>query len=267
MTKDPGNPAGTPASPAFPHSLVDKVAFVSGASRGIGAGLAQRFAEAGLRLVLCSRSRPILPESDRVLARSLDVRDAFAMEALARDAEARFGGIDLWINNAGVLEPIQPARDVSVDAFREHLDINVTGVFIGSRTYIRQLRGAGRSGVLINLSSGAAWKPYSGWAAYCAGKAAVERLTEVIAQEEMEIGLRAYSVAPGVVDTDMQAAIRASSAEDFPDLERFERRKREGDFNRPGFVADEMLAIAFDPERRPDSVAVRLPDETALRSA
>lgn len=242
-------------------TLSGRVAFVSGASRGIGAGLAERFAERGLRLVLCARSSPVLPESESVLARSLDVRDESGLDRLVGEAEARFGHIDLWINNAGVLEPIDPIRVVSLDAFREHIDINLTGVFLGSRCYARHVRRSGRGGVLINVSSGAAWRAYAGWGAYCAGKAGVERLTEVIALEEAEAGLRAHSVAPGVVDTDMQATIRATPEARFPDVERFHERKRTNDFNRVEYVADELLAIAFDPARRPPEVALRLESE------
>lgn len=242
-------------------SLAGRVAFVSGASRGIGAGLAECFASHGLRLVLCSRSAPVLPESEGVLARRLDVRDEDGLERLVEEAEDRFGKIDLWVNNAGVLEPIDPIRDVSVEAFREHLDINLTGVFIGSRCYANHIRRAEGEGVLINLSSGAAWKAYAGWGAYCAGKAGVERLTEVIALEEADAGLRAYSVAPGVVDTAMQETIRATPEARFPDAPRFHERKRMNDFNSVRFVADEFLAIAFDPARRPTEVALRLEDE------
>lgn len=244
-----------------PRGLEGRVAFVSGASRGIGAGLATHFAERGLRLVLCSRSAPVLAESASVLSRSLDVRDEAALCSLATEAEERFGGIDLWINNAGVLDPIGPIRDVEASAFREHLDINLTGVFLGSKCYANHLRRTGRSGVLINLSSGAAWKAYAGWGAYCAGKAGVERLTEVIALEEASAGLRAHSVAPGVVDTDMQEKIRATSADRFPDVGRFRAMKQNDGFNRVPYIADELLAIAFDPERMPSEVALRLADE------
>jgi NAD(P)-dependent dehydrogenase (short-subunit alcohol dehydrogenase family) len=239
-------------------SLEGRVAFVSGASRGIGEALARRFAERGMRLVLCSRGAPALAEGDRVIARRIDVRDADAMEALVPEIEGRFGAVDLWINNAGVLEPIAPIRDVSVQAFRDHVDTNLVGVFIGTRCYVRHLRRQGRGGVLVNMSSGAAWKAYEGWGAYCAGKAGVERLTEVVAAEEAAIGLRAYSVAPGVIDTAMQAQIRAADPSDFPERERFVERKRTGAFNDPRMVADELLAIAFDPDRRPAAVAVRI---------
>jgi benzil reductase ((S)-benzoin forming) len=211
-----------------------------------------------MRLALCARGEPVLPESETVLSRRLDVRDAEGFEALTAEIEARLGVVDLWINNAGVLEPIRPVRDVSVREFRDHIDTNLVGVFIGTRCYVNHLRRAGCGGVLVNMSSGAAWKPYSGWAAYCAGKSGVERLTQVVAAEEAVIGLRAYSVAPGVVDTEMQAQIRAARDADFPERERFVRRKQTGAFNDPIFVADELLAIAFDPERRPDGVAVRI---------
>ena len=200
-----------------------------------------------------------------MLARSVDVREEAALGALVNEAEERFGAIDLWVNNAGVLEPIDPIRDVSAAAFRAHLDINLTGVFVGSKCYVKHLHRVGRGGVLLNVSSGAAWKAYAGWGAYCAGKAGVERLTEVIALEEAEAGLRAHSVAPGVVDTAMQEKIRATSEARFPEVERFHERKRTNDFNSLRYVADEFLAIAFDPARKPSQVAVRLENEGPVR--
>lgn len=242
-------------------SAAARVAFVSGASRGLGAGIARRFSERGVRLVLCSRSAPVLPEGEGVLARSLDVRDETGLAALVEEAETRFGAIDLWINNAGVLDPIDKLRDIEVDAFREHVDVNLTGVFLGTRCYVRHLRRMTRPGVLINVSSGAATKAYEGWAAYCAGKAAVERLTEVVALEEREIGLRAHAVAPGVVDTAMQRLIRETPERRFPEAPRFHERKRQGAFNSPEYVADELLALAFDPLHYADAVAIRLADE------
>jgi NAD(P)-dependent dehydrogenase (short-subunit alcohol dehydrogenase family) len=238
-----------------------KVALVTGASRGIGAGLARCYVDKGMKLVLCARSNPILPESQDVISRSLDVRDEAGLDALVTEVEDRFGAIDLWVNNAGVLDPVAPVRDVETEAFREHIEINLTGVFIGTRRYLRHLRKLGRGGVLINVSSGAAWNAYAGWGAYCAGKAAVERFTEVVALEEAAAGLRAYSVAPGVVDTPMQDRVRAANREEFPEVERFREMKREDSLNSTRYVAEEFLAIAFDPARAPESVAVRLDNE------
>lgn len=238
-----------------------RCAVITGASRGLGAGLARDFAERGLRLGLCARGECVLPESDGVVAARVDVTDEGAVQDFADRVVDRFGAIDLWINNAGVLEPIDPLRDVEVADFRRHIDVNLTGVFLGTRTFVRHLRATGREGVLINVSSGAAWNAYRGWSAYCAGKAGVERLTECVAAEEAGTGLRAYSVAPGVIDTEMQALIRDCPPERFPDVERFWELKRSDGFNSTAWVAAEMLALAFDPGRRPETVAVRIADE------
>lgn len=247
------------------ESVAGKVVFISGASRGVGAGMAERYSKLGMKLVLCSRSAPILPESEDVLSRAIDVRDEAGIEKLVLEAESRFGSIDLWINNAGVLEPVRPVRDISVDEFREHIEVNLMGVFIGTRAYLQHRRRVSghppSAGVLINVSSGAAWNPYQGWGAYCAGKAAVERLTEVVALEEEGTGLRVHSIAPGVVDTPMQEVVCSSSAAHFPEVERFRERKERGELNSVRFVADEFLAIAFDPARETDSVEMRLEDE------
>ena len=187
--------------------------------------------------------------------------NARAVESFARRVEERFGDIHLWINNAGVLEPIAPLRDVPSEDFQTHLEINVRGVFHGSQAYLRHLRTRDATGVLINISSGAAHWGYAGWSAYCASKAAVERLTECIQIEEGARGLRAYAVSPGVIDTHMQELIRSCTPDQFPEVQRFREMKRAGSFNTPEFVARELLAIAFDPEREPSEFSIRLPSE------
>ncbi len=249
--------------PALPD-LAGRTAVITGASRGLGAGMARELHRLGLRLALCARGEPELPAGERVLARCVDVRDEKAVDAFAEEAAERFGALDLWINNAGVLEPIAPLRDASADAFATSLEVNVLGVFLGTRAFVRHLRERGGEGVLINVSSGASTRAYAGWSAYCAGKAAVDHLTRCVALEEREQGLRALSVAPGVIDTDMQAAIRATPAADFPEVERFQRRKVEGAFSSSPFVARWLLRLAFDPAHRSDEVVTRLPDERSL---
>jgi benzil reductase ((S)-benzoin forming) len=120
------------------------------------------------------------------------------------------------------------------------------------------LRHRAPDGVLVNISSGAAQRGRAGWAAYCGGKAAVDRITEAVQLEEAASGLRAYAVAPGVVDTDMQELIRAMPPERFPDVDQFVERKRRGAFNSPAFVADRILDLVAT---RPDDVVLRLPAE------
>jgi NAD(P)-dependent dehydrogenase (short-subunit alcohol dehydrogenase family) len=242
-------------------NLEGRTAVITGASRGLGAGLAEVFAGSGLQLGLCSRTKPALADGSAVLAREVDVRDEASIEAFAQEVEERFGAIALWINNAGVLAPIKPLRDISVAEFRDHIDINLSGVFLGTRAYVHHVRRREGGGVLINISSGAAWGGYAGWSAYCAGKAGVALLTQCVALEEADAGLRAHAVAPGIIDTDMQALIRSSRADDFPAVERFIEAKKSDAFNTSEFVARHLLALAFDPGYPNDEVDVRLPDE------
>jgi benzil reductase ((S)-benzoin forming) len=250
-----------------------RVAVITGASRGLGAGMAARFAEAGVRLGLCARHEPQLPAgvaSGDVVAAALDVTDAEAVERFAAEVADRLGPIGLWINNAGVLEPIAPLRDADPAQIEAHVRTNVLGVLYGSRAFVRHVRTRTRApntddpAVLINITSGAATSVYPGWSAYCAAKAAVDQATRVIAAEEENAGLRAYAVAPGLVDTDMQALIRATPAEAFPRVEQFRQRAGAGAFNSPAWVADHILAAAFDPAAEPADTVWRVPDEPRL---
>lgn len=243
------------------------MAVVTGASRGIGAGLAAHFARRGLHLGLCARSAPVVPGGSDAMAASVDVRDAAAVDAFAESVVGRFGRIDLWVNNAGVLGPIGPLADADPEALALHIDTNVLGVAHGSATFARHVRSRPGVGSLVNLSSGAATTPYRGWAAYCASKAAVEMLTEVVGLEERGSGLLAFAVAPGVVDTGMQALIRATPPEVFPDVDRFHRLRRDRSFASTDWVAGCILercldpATRWEPEEGRGSVRFRVPDQ------
>lgn len=241
--------------------LAGRVAVITGASRGLGAGMARHFAARGMRLALCARGALALPEGADVVAMRFDISDESALDVFVEKAASRLGAIDLWINNAGLLAPIAPVRDVTAAAFRKHLDVGLTGAFLGTRAYVRHVRARQGGGVLINVSSGAAVKAYEGWGAYCAAKAGLLQLTNCVAAEERDSGLRAYSVAPGVVDTAMQELIRASTPEAFPQLPRFKELKRNDAFNSPEFVAEHMLGVAFDPDYPTTDPLIRVPDE------
>lgn len=259
------------AAPVPQPDVTGRVAVITGASRGIGAGLAARFAERGMALGLCARSVPAVPPdaAGRAVTASVDVADASAVDDFAAAVADSLGPIDLWVNNAGLLEPIGPLRDADPATLEAHVRTNVLGVVFGSRAYAAHVRSRPGDGVLVNVSSGAARSVYAGWAAYCASKAAVEQLTRVVAIEEADAGLRALAVAPGVVDTAMQAAIRATPAERFPDLDRFLALARDDAFNSPAWVADRLLDLAFGPTAdsgiEPEEVTIRIPDEPRPR--
>jgi len=261
-------------TPPSPRS--DLVAVVTGASRGLGAGLAATFAAEGIRLGLCARTRPDRPVGAEAWAASVDVADAESVDRFARDVVERFGGIDVWVNNAGVLEPIGPLATTDPVALARHVDINFLGVAHGSASFSRHVRSRPGGGVLINVSSGAATTPYEGWAPYCASKAAVEMLTEVVAREERVHGLKAYALAPGVVDTDMQALVRSTPIENFPAGDRFRRLHLQGGLNSPEWVARFILdrlvgetgrsdeGASHEGASHPgDGVRFRVPDQRA----
>jgi NAD(P)-dependent dehydrogenase (short-subunit alcohol dehydrogenase family) len=248
--------------PLPPAELAGRVAVVTGASRGLGAGMAARFAEHGLRLGLCARTVPEVPggaDPASVIARPVDVADAAAVDAFAGEVAGALGPIDLWVNNAGVLEPMGPQRDHDPSAVELALRVNVGGVMNGCRTLARGARSwppARR--VLVNISSGAARSVYEGWSVYGATKAAVEHYTEIVAAEEPAVVCRA--IAPGVVDTDMQALIRDQDEATFPAVERFRELHRSDGWNSPSWVADHLLGVLAGTWGG-DDVVLRVPDE------
>lgn len=214
---------------------------ITGASRGLGKGMGDRFVSLGHQVGFLGRTLSSRIESSSIY-QSGDVTDKASLVDFRASMLKAFGGVDVWINNAGVLEPIKPVRELELAELRDHFAINVDGVLLGSQVFIEHCRQEKPNlPVLINISSGAAQKGYHGWGAYCAGKSAVDRLTECIALEEAELGLKALSIAPGIVDTDMQALIRSTPETKFPSRAKFVALKAENRFNTPEFVADTLL--------------------------
>lgn len=248
--------------------LRDRVALITGASRGIGAGLARRFHENGLKLALCARSEPepgeVPDDPARIWFGRVDVTDFAALSRFAAEAEERLGPIDLWVNNAGVLDPIGPLRTLSPDDVGRHIDVNVLGVFHGTRVYLERLHAAGRTGAIVNISSGAGVRPVAGWSAYCAGKAAVDMLTRVTAVEERPHGIRVHALAPGVIETDMQTLIRRQDEEDFPDVDLFREMHSSGALLDPESPAPAVLRLAFGAPLPDDAVVLDVRDSAEL---
>ena len=197
--------------------LTDKVAVITGASRGIGAATAREFARRGAKVVLTARSADAVDAladelraaGGAALAHAGDVTrytDVAAVVARARDA---FGRLDVMVNNAGAIEPITHLADSDPEAWGEAFDVNAKGVYHGLRAALPVMR-AGGGGTVVNVSSGAAINPLEGWSHYCAGKAAALMLTRCAQLEYGGDGIRVVGLSPGTVATDMQDTIRAS---------------------------------------------------------
>jgi NAD(P)-dependent dehydrogenase (short-subunit alcohol dehydrogenase family) len=213
-------------------------AIVTGASRGLGAALAEALARAGARVVLVARGR----ESLEALAASLraegltvhalaeDVAEKQAVHRIAGAAAALTGPIDLLVNNASLLGPVPlaPLAETDCEDLEAALAANLVGPFRLTKAVIGSMLLRGR-GVVLNVTSDAATSPYPGWGAYGASKAALEHLTAIWAAELAESGVKLFRVDPGEMDTQMHA-------DALPDADR-------SALTRPDVVARRIVAL------------------------
>lgn len=191
-----------------------KTVLITGASRGIGAEAGRVFAAAGANVALVARSRDQIEAladalGDNVIALSCDVSDFAQVEQAVADCVDRFGGLDVLIGNAGVIDPIFHISNADVAAWGQAIDINLKGVFYGMRAALPLMRAAG-GGTILTISSGAASNAIEAWSHYCTSKAGAKMLTECLHLEEAHHGIRAMGLSPGTVATDMQRVIKAS---------------------------------------------------------
>ncbi|HEY0920487.1 SDR family NAD(P)-dependent oxidoreductase [Devosia sp.] len=195
--------------------LTGTVSLVLGASQGIGAAIAAALAGDGAAVVLASRrleaveavARELHAQGRHALAVACDVADAAAVETAVAKAIDRFGRLDHLVNNAAIVEPLARLAETDPAAWARAAHVNIVGTYHGCRAALRAFRPRG-SGVIVNLSSGAAHRPLEGWSAYCASKAATLALLRNLAEETANTGIRVYGFQPGAVDTGMVAQIR-----------------------------------------------------------
>nr|WP_263618997.1 SDR family oxidoreductase [Ruegeria profundi] len=200
-----------------------KTVLITGASRGIGAEAGRVFAAAGANVALVARSGDqigALAEAlgDQAMALQCDVSNFSQVEQAVAECVDRFGGLDVVIGNAGVIDPISHLSNADVAAWSAAIDINLKGVFHGMRAALPVMRAAG-GGTVITVSSGAASNAIEAWSHYCASKAGAKMLTECLHLEESIHGIRAMGLSPGTVATDMQRVIKASGINAVSQLE------------------------------------------------
>lgn len=194
--------------------LGGKTVAITGASRGIGAAAARAFAAAGANVVLLARDRDAIATlageiGQSALAVPCDVSRYWEVETALNAAATTFGGLDVLVNNAGVIDPIASIATADPDTWGQAIDINLKGVFHGARAAVPLMLAQG-GGTIITVSSGAAVNALEGWSAYCASKAGAKMFTACLHTELGAQGIRALGLSPGTVATDMQQAIRES---------------------------------------------------------
>lgn len=194
--------------------MTGKTVMITGASRGIGAEAARVFAAAGANVALIARSQEAIADlageiGEKAIAIPCNVARFSEMSTAVEITARAFGGLDVLINNAGVIEPIAHIADADPDEWGQVIDINLKGVFNGIRAALPVMKETG-AGSILTISSGAAHGPVEAWSHYCASKAAVNMLNQCVHKEEAQNGIRAIGLSPGTVATQMQREIKAS---------------------------------------------------------
>ena len=219
-------------------NLEGRTALVTGGGRGIGRATCIALARRGARVVVVARSEneiedvasEIQSAGGQAEAIACDISDEPSVKQLADTA----AGVDILINNAGAVHPIAPIVSVDFSDWRRNIGVNLDGVFLTCR-YLVPGMVERRWGRVVNVTAGAVKGNQTAWGAYSAAKGAVEVLTKVLAREVGDKGVHANVVRPGIVDTDMQRAIRDTDEREFgrENLERFRGYKERGLLRNP----------------------------------
>ncbi len=206
--------------------LTGKVAVVTGAGRGIGEGIATLLAEAGADVVCAARSNDqidhtakLINESNsggRAISHKTDVSSAEDMAALAARAVDEFGGLDIWVNNAGGSLVSAPLAELDPAEWDKTLAVNLSSIFYSVKAAVPHLRD---KSAMVNISSLAGLEPFPGSAHYSAAKAGVNMLTKTLS---MELGpkTRVNTIMPGFIPTDTVKKALSMEDEDFIQLEK-----------------------------------------------
>ncbi len=200
-------------------NLRDKVAVVTGGTTGIGLQIAETFAQAGAKIAICSRKKANVDSAvslfqnkkTAVYGKAVDVSQKESIFALADDVEKMFGGIDIWVSNAGIY-PQKKLIETTEKEWQMVMDVNMKSVYYGGLIAADKLRKRG-GGVLFNAASFASLMPSVGSGAYAASKAAVYSMTKSLAAELAPFNIRVIGYIPGVIRTEMTASVIQANKE------------------------------------------------------
>jgi NAD(P)-dependent dehydrogenase (short-subunit alcohol dehydrogenase family) len=228
-------------------------AIVTGHSQGLGAAAAAVLLQRGIPVLGLSRRANVALAAqygEALLEHALDLSDGAALAAwLEGDAMVRwFDGADaaLLVNNAGTVAPMGLLGSHRASEIARAVTLNLTAPLMLSDALCR-ITNALAERRILHVSSGAARKPYAGWSVYCATKAALDHHARAV-QLDAVPGLRICALAPGVIDTGMQAEIRASTPERFPLRDRFAEMQASGGLVAPGECAMHLVDFLLDED-------------------
>lgn len=216
--------------------------FITGTSSGIGKALAERALADGHVVTGFSRRHTIDHPNYRHI--SIDLANLDAYHNIGFECPKSAEKVIL-VNNAGTLGHVKAVANLDPDRVDNSYRINVMAPTVLSHLFLDHLATCTAEKVIINISSGAGSYPIKGWSTYCASKAAIDMFSEVMAIDHPE--LRAYAIAPGIVDTEMQGEIRRLDKSDFPDVERFVEYKKNDELTSASTVAAKLMKVIENP--------------------
>lgn len=198
--------------------LQNKVAVITGGSRGLGYAIAEAYAREGAKVVIASRTQNAVDKAVRTLRKNgaqaeglaCNVADLRQVEALGEFAVQKFGRLDIWVNNAGLSAPYGPTAHLPSADFQSVIDTNITGTYNGSVTALRYFARQ-KSGKLINLLGRGDKGAVPLQNAYSSSKVCVRNFTQALAKEYAASGVDIFGFNPGLVRTDMLSHVDAIS--------------------------------------------------------
>lgn len=228
---------------------------LTGHTKGLGKAILDRFLSLkSIQIVAVSRTSLELSD-DRLTEIHMDLNDLASLEVKLPLLFPK-GDFDkvILINNAGWIGEVKAVGKLHPKGIRQAMNLNLLAPMILSDAFVKAYSALQGQKLICNISSGAAQKPLAGWAEYCSSKAGLAMFSRVAADELRDLGFRVFSLAPGIIDTEMQAEIRKADLSDFPASDRFSKYKTEGQLSSAEEVAEKVFYLLSNPELFPDVV-------------